>query len=410
MTILQEQLSAHENTDEDSYSKKIWYRVCGAILVWFFVIFGLIIYIVFAVIPEFQSTIVRTNVGAIRGEYVHRFEKKIFVFKGVPYAKPPIGGLRFKPPQPLEPWRGLIYSDEKPACLQPKMSFLHKLADILMDNEIEQSEDCLYLNIFTPKLFLNTSNAKPVIVWFHGGGFVFGNSINLDGSILAAFGDVVVVTIAYRLGIFGFLNADNHILPGNAALYDQRLALEWISENIAYFGGDPNFITLFGEHSGAVSIGYHLITPESNRLFRRAIMHSGGPMAPLMMFQNRNNRDTFEALLNLTSCNRIRCGNLELDEILKYKINCLRQLDAKDLIEKQQILAKSKLGFYPTLDGNFFTKHPYELIESHNFGLQTELLMGTDHFTDSLHKFGKLEKTLMKSSIITTIMIILRRF
>jgi carboxylesterase type B len=130
------------------------------------------------------------------------------------------------------------------------------------------SEDCLYLNVFAP----DSAHNKTVMVWIHGGGFISGSTVLYDGSILAARHDVIVVSIAYRLGIFGFLSANGSLLPGNYGLHDQVLALQFIKDNIQGFGGNPDNVVLFGQSAGAISVGYHLISPLSRHLFRRAIL------------------------------------------------------------------------------------------------------------------------------------------
>ncbi len=218
-----------------------------------------------------DRAIVRTKAGRIEGTY----EKGAYVFKGVPYAAPPIGGLRWMPPQPHPSWDGV----------RPAFSF----GDIAPQNGSggiigtgipgRMNEDCLYLNIWSPGL---DANRRPVFVWIHGGVFNLGaGSMPMYyGGRLAAGNDVVAVTINYRLGMLGFLNlreATGGRIPatGNEGILDQMAALAWVRENIAAFGGDPGNVTIFGESAGGMSIGCMLAMPGAKGLFDKAILQSG---------------------------------------------------------------------------------------------------------------------------------------
>ncbi|XP_018536670.2 cholinesterase [Lates calcarifer] len=144
------------------------------------------------------------------------------------------------------------------------------------------SEDCLYLNVWTPTVD-KTNPPLPVMVWIYGGGFTGGTaSLDLyDGRFLTQTENVIVVSMNYRIGAFGFLSLpDNKNVPGNAGLKDQQLALKWVSKNIAAFGGDPSQVTIFGESAGSGSVGFQVLSPGSQEYFQRAIMESGAPNAP----------------------------------------------------------------------------------------------------------------------------------
>lgn len=222
--------------------------------------------------------LVKTKSGLVRGYRQDVFGRSIDAFLGVPFAEPPVGVLRFKPPVPTKPWfrefRALFLP---PSCIQPSVYF-NKVINITGE---ERSEDCLYLNVWAPSPDSTgvTEGPKAVMLFFHGGAFFFGSSnwYFYDGSNLAALGDVVVVTANYRLGPFGFMNAGTANSPGNQGLYDQNLAMRWVRDNIRYFGGDEEQVTLFGQSAGAISIGYHLASPLSKGLFKRVIMQSGSP-------------------------------------------------------------------------------------------------------------------------------------
>jgi len=211
------------------------------------------------------------NSGKIRGVT----QQGMQIYRGIPFAAPPVGNLRWKPPQPVAPWEGVRDCTAfGPACPQPKQALMPINAD-------GQSEDCLYLNVWTPAK--TTGERLPVMVWIHGGGCTTGaGSLAIyDGSNLARQG-VVVVTINYRLGPFGFfahplLSAE---LPqgvsGNYGFLDQIAALRWVHNNIAAFGGDPGCVTIFGESAGSCSVVRLLISPLAKGLFHRAIAESGG--------------------------------------------------------------------------------------------------------------------------------------
>ncbi|MCC3381988.1 carboxylesterase/lipase family protein [Paenibacillus farraposensis] len=220
-----------------------------------------------------KSITVHTRLGQLRGEARDGY----CVWKGIPYAQPPVGELRFRAPRPLEPWEGVRAATSfGPICPQPMPS-----ADSMTGNLIEppkQSEDCLYLNVWTPASEV-PGEGRPVMVWIHGGAFVTGSGIIplYDGARMANKGDVVVVTINYRLGPLGFL----HLTPrgdglaSNAGLLDQIAALEWVRDHIAAFGGNPDEVTVFGESAGAMSIAALLAMPAAKGLFQRAILQSG---------------------------------------------------------------------------------------------------------------------------------------
>ncbi|AUS25523.1 para-nitrobenzyl esterase [Paenibacillus polymyxa] len=220
-----------------------------------------------------ESNTVHTRLGQLRGETGNGYH----VWKGIPYAQPPVGKLRFHGPQPLEPWEGVRAATSfGPICPQPMPS-----AESMTGNLVEppqQSEDCLYLNIWTPASKA-PEKGRPVLVWIHGGAFVTGSGIIplYDGERMAKNGNVVVVTINYRLGPLGFLHLTpkGNGLTSNAGLLDQIAALEWVRDHISAFGGNPDEVTVFGESAGAMSIAALLAMPAAEGLFQRAILQSG---------------------------------------------------------------------------------------------------------------------------------------
>src|SRR5438477_9149816 len=207
--------------------------------------------------------IVETTAGKVQGTVADG----VHVFKGIPFGAPPVGELRFRPPQPAPCWEGVRQCQDYGRVALQSPSPLERLFSARAP---EMDEDCLSLNVWTPAC---DGGKRPVMVWIHGGAFVTGSSATpwYDGSTFARDG-VVVVTINYRLGVFGFLHVDGQ---GNNGILDQVLALEWVRDNIAAFGGDPDNVTAFGESAGAMSVGTLLGMPVAKNLFAKAIPQSG---------------------------------------------------------------------------------------------------------------------------------------
>jgi para-nitrobenzyl esterase len=208
--------------------------------------------------------VARTANGAVRG----LADGPVDEFLGIPYAAPPVGALRWQPPQPAASWSGVREATAfAPHCPQPASPF----------GQASTSEDCLYLNVFTPRDHRRGAR-YPVMVWIHGGALVSGESNDYDPTALAADG-VTVVTINYRLGALGFLAhpalADAQGQSGDYGLMDQQAALRWVQRNIANFGGDPRNVTIFGESAGGLSTLSQVASPEARGLFQRAIAESG---------------------------------------------------------------------------------------------------------------------------------------
>lgn len=216
---------------------------------------------------------VRTESGAVEG--ATSADGKIQIFKGIPFAAPPVGPLRWKEPQPVAPWQGVRKAtDFGPRCMQGNV-----FGDMAF-RDSGPSEDCLHLNVWTPK---TSASAKlPVMVWIYGGGFQAGATSEgrQDGENLAHKG-VVVVSMNYRLGVFGFFSHPEltkespHHASGNYGLLDQAAALEWVHKNIAAFGGDPDNVTIFGESAGSFSVCAQMASPHSKNLIAKAIGESG---------------------------------------------------------------------------------------------------------------------------------------
>ena len=221
--------------------------------------------------------VVETGLGTLEGERVAG-EEGALVFRGVPYAEPPVGDSRWSAPIARASWEGARSAATfGPACCQ----HLTPESEIYTRGDLDRNEDCLYLNVWTAAE--QAAEARPVMVWFHGGGHTggWGSAQIFDGTSLANKG-VVLVTINYRLGPFGFLahpalTAESpHAASGNYGLLDKVAALEWVRDNIAAFGGDPGNVTIFGQSAGSWSVCYLLASPLASGLFHKAIGHSGG--------------------------------------------------------------------------------------------------------------------------------------
>jgi carboxylesterase type B len=185
--------------------------------------------------------------------------RPLAAFMGIPYAQPPVANLRFSAPQPVSPWEGIrVTNQTSPVCLQ---------LDAAQYFYVYGREDCLYLNVYTPKLPTRSSTHPklPVIVYIHGGAFLFGGGSDLGPSYLLD-QDVILVTFNYRLGVLGFLSTGDETCPGNNGLKDQAMALRWVADNIEKFGGDKERITFMGQSAGATSVNLHLMSNQTKGL------------------------------------------------------------------------------------------------------------------------------------------------
>ncbi|XP_075891948.1 acetylcholinesterase-like isoform X1 [Nelusetta ayraudi] len=305
----------------------------------------------------FDPLIITTKKGQVQGKFVPVQHNQVGAFLGIPYGKPPVGKLRFRPPVPADRWEGVKDATEYPnSCFQPNLTrtWKQEAANTFL------SEDCLYLNVWTPLVRNAQSSPLNVMIWIYGGGFVIGTSSlpDYDGRYLAYYEDVVVVSMNYRLGALGFLSLpDNDNVRGNAGLLDQRLAIQWVLDNIAAFGGDPSKVTLFGESAGSMSAGLHVLSPGSRDLFQRAALESGAPVAVWTLCSQT---EAWKKLINslhyffqatklgtLLGCPTLNSTELE---------TCLQNTSASLLVHTQFALDAAgfiKSPFIPVIDGVF---------------------------------------------------------
>jgi para-nitrobenzyl esterase len=314
-----------------------------------------------------MAHVVHTSSGRIRGVP----EEGVLVFRGIPYAQPPIGSLRFRPPHKLAAWDGVrdAYT-YGPASMQGANP-VNQTSLALS----EMSEDCLSLNVWTPA----TDEARrPVLVWLHGGAFLFstGSSPLFNGARLAARGDVVVVTLNYRLGLFGFLRGkgvcgDGLDSTGNEGILDQIAALEWVRDEIGGFGGDPHNVTVFGQSAGAISAAQLTIMPRARGLVHKVIQQSGGVVV----------RHTPEA------ADRVMHRLLAGAGLTPAQASQLRDLPATALLDLQQRVTSRTGGvFYqPVADGDLIPADPFAAVAA-GASRGIPLLCGTNLDETKFHR------------------------
>ena len=305
-----------------------------------------------------MTVVAETLAGRIEG-----FSKDgINVFMGVPFAAPPLGKLRWLPPQPVEPWSGIketkSFSPMSPQVVAPpdpnnplQVGFS---VDTSLGVQTEINEDSLYLNVFTPGI----DNARrPVMVWIHGGGFTrgTGSSPMYNGGLLANRGDVVVVSINYRLNVFGFMRLmditnDRIAATGNEGILDQVAALEWVRDNITAFGGDPDNVTIFGESAGGASVCALLSTPKAKGLFHKAISQSGSAHIAVSQENANHFAERFLKLLEVRNDDIDALQNLTVPQILETYVKALTEMGG-DIGPTE-----------PVIDGKVFPKLPIRAI------------------------------------------------
>ncbi|KAL1480777.1 hypothetical protein MTO96_050760 [Rhipicephalus appendiculatus] len=277
----------------------------------------------------------QTTEGTVRGRVVRVMDKAVEQYLGIPFAEPPVGKLRFRPPIPKKPWQGTVdATGGNTAC--PQVA-----EHAILKGNVTFTEDCLYLNVWAP-VAATDSGSRPVLVWIYGGAFSFG-SANMpiyNAAWLAALGDVVVVSMNYRLGILGFMNANSLEAPGNVGLLDQNMALKWVQRNIEHFGGDPALVTLFGESAGSMCTHAHIMSPLSQGLFKRAVMMSG-------TMYNLDSWDTVEESVAKADmvANFIGCSNgksIQLSSSAEEIIDCMRNKSADELLKASFDIAAPK--------------------------------------------------------------------
>nr|XP_022899693.1 juvenile hormone esterase-like isoform X1 [Onthophagus taurus] len=313
-----------------------------------------------------KYAVLRINDGLIKGSTLTDIDGRFFFsFQSIPFAKPPIGKLRFKDPKPVEKWNGILdATKEAPICFQKIL---------LLNEDFYGQEDCLYLNVYTPNL--RPKSLLPVLVFIHGGSFIEGSgSYSSYGPEFIVSKNVILVTLNYRLGMLGFTSFNNPKVdvPGNAGLKDQTAALRWIQANIRYFGGNPNLVTISGESAGSVSVHLHVLSPLSNGLFKRGIMQSSSALAAWCNGEI-NNGVSSAKFLGFE-------GNDQLS-MLEYLQNAdLDQLKAASENTTFLVKINTPARFSPVVEYKskkaFLTDDPSNILRRGNFNRDVELMMG----------------------------------
>eukprot|EP00079_Xenopus_tropicalis_P015641 XP_004913615.1 PREDICTED: carboxylesterase 5A-like [Xenopus tropicalis] len=304
-----------------------------------------------------------TKYGQLLGKTVNvrGADRHVHAFMGVPFAKAPVGHLRFADPQPPEPWSSIREASViPPMCLQHGMEQLIKLFKIEFVLPAS-SEDCLYLNVFTPAD--RKENSKlPVMVFIHGGGLVMGLASMFDGSALSGYENVVVVSIQYRLGILGFFSTGDKEAQGNFGFLDQVAALKWVQENIKEFGGDPESVTIFGQSAGGLSVSTHVLSPLSKGLFHRAIAESGVALLPgLVVSKTEEVLFVRDLVASLSGCN------------IKGLVDCLKKKTEEEIMA---ISATMQFTALPACVDGVFLPKPVEEILANKESNQVPFLIG----------------------------------
>ncbi|CAH2002359.1 unnamed protein product [Acanthoscelides obtectus] len=293
---------------------------------------------------------VETKIGKVEGTWRTSFNgRKYAAFEGIPYAKPPIGDLRFKEPEPIESWSGVWNATRTYVCIQATLHL----------GQVTGDEDCLYINVYVPK----SENEKllDVVAHIHGGAFMIGSAQEFIGDKYVMDRDLVIVSFNYRLGALGFLSTDDEVVPGNNGLKDQALALKWIQDNIEAFGGNPKSVTLTGFSAGAASVHFHYLSPYSKGLFHRGWSASGTALGKWTLQEEP--LKTARSLAQIVGC--------DLKETEKM-VECLKTRPASLLVEKTKLCLHT-FGLLPCCPLSpviekrgkkpFLADHPYNLLK-----------------------------------------------
>lgn len=313
-----------------------------------------------------DDTVVVTSSGPVQGKRLTTSSGTVTAFLGIPYAEPPVGSLRFQKPHPHQPWNRILEATSfGNSCYQQSLDPSSYERELYSgsDSTLPLSEDCLFLNIWVPHP--RPSAPASVLVWIHGGGFLSGSG-SLDRSFLAAAENIIVASMNYRLSALGFLSLPPEA-PGNIGLWDQHLALSWLKENMAAFGGDPTQITLGGQSAGAASVGFHLLSPVSQDLFAQATLQSGASISPWAWVSPEEAKVRGTTLGRILGCS----GNSN-----RVVVSCLRRKNAGEIMQKLPILSQKILldtVFVPTTDGEFLLDAPQKLLDTGSFPVKPVL-------------------------------------
>uniref|UniRef100_A0A673B940 Neuroligin 2b n=1 Tax=Sphaeramia orbicularis TaxID=375764 RepID=A0A673B940_9TELE len=372
-------------------------QVANQCLVW---LLGLVLHLTLSSCQrvDLKHPIVTTGYGKIRGirkELSNDILGPVEQYLGVPYATAPIGERRFQPPEAPGSWQETRNATNfAPVCPQNVHGVLPEIMlpvwftdnlDAAATYVQNQSEDCLYLNIYVPtedgpltkkqdESSLNRPRdedirdrrKKPVMLFIHGGSYMEGSGNMFDGSVLAAYGNVIVVTMNYRLGVLGFLSTGDQSAKGNYGLLDQIQALRWLNENIGHFGGDPERITIFGSGAGAACVNLLILSHHSEGLFHRAIAQSGSAISSWSV----NYRPLMYTKI---LARKVGCSLGDMAEL----VDCLRRKSFRELVDQDIQPARYHIAFGPVVDGDVVPDDPEILMQQGEF-LNYDILLGVN--------------------------------
>ncbi|XP_035482783.1 neuroligin-2a isoform X1 [Scophthalmus maximus] len=345
-----------------------------------------------------KHPIVTTNYGKIRGikkDLNNEILGPVEQYLGVPYATAPIGDRRFQPPEAPGSWQEIRNATQfAPVCPQNVHGVLPEIMlpvwftdnlDVAAGYIQNQSEDCLYLNVYVPTEDgpltkkhdessmnkprdedIRDRRKKPVMLFIHGGSYMEGTGNMFDASVLAAYGNVIVVTMNYRLGVLGFLSTGDQSAKGNYGLLDQIQALRWLNENIGHFGGDPERITIFGSGAGASCVNLLILSHHSEGLFHRAIAQSGTAISSWSV--NYQPLKYTKILARKVGCTYTETADL---------VDCLRRKNFKELVDQDIQPARYHIAFGPVVDGDVVPDDPEILMQQGEF-LNYDILIGVN--------------------------------
>uniref|UniRef100_A0AAZ3PG31 Carboxylesterase type B domain-containing protein n=1 Tax=Oncorhynchus tshawytscha TaxID=74940 RepID=A0AAZ3PG31_ONCTS len=348
--------------------------------------------------PANKLPTVTTNYGKLRGlkkDLNNEILGPVEQYLGVPYATAPIGDRRFQPPEAPGSWQEIRNATAfAPVCPQNVHGVLPEIMlpvwftdnlDVAASYIQNQSEDCLYLNVYVPtedgpltkKHHESTMNRprdedirdrrkKPVMLFIHGGSYMEGTGNMFDASVLAAYGNVIVVSMNYRLGVLGFLSTGDQSAKGNYGLLDQIQALRWLNENIGHFGGDPERITIFGSGAGASCVNLLILSHHSEGLFQRAIAQSGSAISSWSV--------NYQPLkYTKILARKVGCSHSETAEL----VDCLRKKNFRELVDQDIQPARYHIAFGPVVDGDVVPDDPEILMQQGEF-LNYDILIGVN--------------------------------
>ncbi|CAM4719249.1 unnamed protein product [Caretta caretta] len=348
---------------------------------------------------EERHPVASTHYGKLRGvkkDLNNEILGPVVQYLGVPYATPPVGERRFQPPEAPASWAQVRNATAfAPVCPQNVHGMLPGIMlpvwftdnlEVVAGYVLNQSEDCLYLNLYVPMEDgpltkkrdepsgnspsgdedIRDSGKKPVMLFLHGGSYMEGTGNMFDASVLAAYGNVIVVTMNYRLGVLGFLSTGDQSAKGNYGLLDQIQALRWLNENIGHFGGDPERITIFGSGAGASCVNLLILSHHSEGLFQKAIAQSGTAISSWSV-----NYQPLKYTRMLAS--KVGCDHLDTSET----VDCLRRKPYRELVDQDIQPARYHIAFGPVVDGDVVPDDPEILMQQGEF-LNYDILIGVN--------------------------------